>query len=128
MDIFNKKQPTKTVDRVIIFAHDESQKFYADTQFVLAIENGRIITDNADLVLPLDDAKPFSTKDGILYAYNVSLDYLKEVQHLAEVEKNIIVQQAFLYPGRGMDNSKSNITNLIVIGALSLITIISLFV
>jgi hypothetical protein len=128
MDIFNKKQSIKTLDRVIIFAHDESQKFYAETQYVLAIEDGRIITENADLVLPYEDAKPFSTKEGILYAYNVSLEYLKEVQHLAEVEKNIIVQQAFLYPGRGFDSAKSNLNNLIIIGALSLITIISLFV
>lgn len=128
MELFKQKQQNKPLDRVIIFAHDESQKFYADYQQVLAIENGRIITDNADLVLPLDDAKPFSTKDGILYAFNVSLDYLKEVQHLAEVEKNIIIQQAFLYPGRHLDAQKSNMTNLIVIGALALITIISLFV
>lgn len=128
MELFKQKQQNKPLDRVIVFAHDDSQKFYAETQFVLAIENGRIITENADLVLPLDDAKPFNTKDGILYAFNVSLDYLKEVQHLAEVEKNIIIQQAFLYPGRNIDAQKSSMTNLIVIGALSLITIISLFV
>ena len=127
MELFKQKQPYKPLDRVIIFAHDESSKFFADILHIESIENGRIITDNAELVLPLEDAKIFTTNEGILYAFNMSLEYLKEVQHLGIVEKNIIIEQAFMYPGKNREAEKSNLMNMIIIGALSLITIISLF-
>lgn len=127
MELFKQKQPYKPLDRVIIFAHDESSKFFADILHIESIENGRIITDNAELVLPLEDAKTFSTNEGILYAFNMSLEYLKEVQHLGIVEKNIIIEQAFMYPGKNREAEKSNLMNMVIIGALSLITIISLF-
>ena len=128
MELFKNKQPYKPLDRVIIFANDQSEKFYASLHYVVEIDNGRIITENSDLVLPFEDAKAFNTNEGVLYAFNCSLDYLKESQNLAEVEKNIIISQAFLYPGRSRDEQKSSLTNLVIIGALSLITIISLFV
>jgi hypothetical protein len=128
MELFKQKQPYKPLDRVIIFAHDESSKFFADILHIESIENGRIITDNAELVLPLEDAKTFTTNEGILYAFNMSLEYLKEVQHLGIVEKNIIIEQAFMYPGKNREAEKSNLMNMVIIGALSLITIISLFV
>jgi hypothetical protein len=127
MELFKQKQPYKPLDRVIVFAHDESSKFFADILHIESIENGRIITDNAELVLPLEDAKTFSTNEGILYAFNMSLEYLKEVQHLGIVEKNIIIEQAFMYPGKNREAEKSNLMNMVIIGALSLITIISLF-
>jgi hypothetical protein len=127
MELFKQKQPYKPLDRVIIFAHDESSKFFADILHIESIENGRIITDNAELVLPLEDAKTFTTNEGILYAFNMSLEYLKEVQHLGIVEKNIIIEQAFMYPGKNREAEKSNLMNMVIIGALSLITIISLF-
>jgi hypothetical protein len=128
MELFKQKQPYKPLDRVIVFAHDESSKFFADILHIESIENGRIITDNAELVLPLEDAKTFTTNEGILYAFNMSLEYLKEVQHLGIVEKNIIIEQAFMYPGKNREAEKSNLMNMVIIGALSLITIISLFV
>jgi hypothetical protein len=127
MELFKQKQPYKPLDRVIIFAHDESSKFFADILHIESIENGRIITDNAELVLPLEDAKTFTTNEGILYAFNMSLEYLKEVQHLGIVEKNIIIEQAFMYPGKNREAEKSNLMNMVIIGALSLITIMSLF-
>ncbi len=127
MELFKQKQPYKPLDRVIIFAHDESSKFFADILHIESIENGRIITDNAELVLPLEDAKTFTTNEGILYAFNMSLEYLKEVQHLGIVEKNIIIEQAFMYPGKNREAEKSNLMTMVIIGALSLITIISLF-
>ena len=127
MELFKQKQPYKPLDRVIIFAHDESSKFFADILHIESIENGRIITDNAELVLPLEDANTFTTNEGILYAFNMSLEYLKEVQHLGIVEKNIIIEQAFMYPGKNREAEKSNLMNMVIIGALSLITIISLF-
>ena len=120
-------QQPKSLDRVIVFANDESEKFYCNIYYVQNIESGRIITENADLVLPIEDAKPFVTDEGMLYAYNVSLEYLKEVQHLGEVEKNIIIQQAFLYPGRAFAEKQSNMTNLVIIGVLALIAIVGMF-
>jgi hypothetical protein len=110
-----------------VFASDESEKFYANMYYVSQIESGRIITENAELVLPLEDAKPFVSKDGMIYAYNVSLEYLKEVQHLGEVEKNIIIQQAFLYPGRAFAEKQNNMMNYVIIGVLTLVAIVGMF-
>lgn len=53
-------------------------------------------------VLPKTDATVLNSDDGLVYTYNVSLPYLNEIAHLAKVEENIVIGQAFLYPGRNM--------------------------
>jgi hypothetical protein len=127
MEIIKSKQTYQPLDRVIIFAHDQSEKFYCETYYALDVRNGRIICENEELVLPLEDARVFNTKEGLMYAFNMSLEYLKEIQHLAQVEKNIIIEQAFLYPGRGSkDESKSNMMQYVIIGSLSLLAIIGM--
>lgn len=89
------------------------------------IIKNRIITDK--YVLPLEDATIRQGEDGTYYCYNAALPYINEVAHLAEVEKNIIVEQAFLYPNRSMmSQQKSNTMNYLVIGALTIIAIIGM--
>jgi hypothetical protein len=126
--VFKRQEHPKSLDRVIVFAGDQSEKFYCDVYYVQSIEAGRIITENQEVILPLEDAKPFVTKEGMMYAYNASLEYLNEVQHLGEVEKNIVISQAFLYPGRALGEKQSNMTNILVIGVLALVAIVGLFV
>lgn len=128
MGIFTKKQPHEPVNRVILFVSDESTRNVCEVLYVERIVDGRIITENADLVLPLDDATIYNTADGLVYAFHMNLPYLKEIQHLAEVEKNIIIEQAFLYPGRmNGDASKNNLMTFVIVGVLGLITLVSLF-
>lgn len=59
-------------------------------------------------LLPKSDATVLHSEDGLVYAYNVSLPYQKEVSHLAKVEENIIIGQAFLYPGRNIPKTGPN--------------------
>lgn len=59
-------------------------------------------------VLPKADASVLNSEKGLVYVYNVSVPYLEEVAHLAKVEENIIVGQAFLYPGRNMPKTSPN--------------------
>lgn len=60
-------------------------------------------------VLPVEDATILNSEDGLVYVYNASLPYLKETAHLAEVEKNIVMGQMFLYPGRNMPKNGPNL-------------------
>jgi len=60
-------------------------------------------------VLPTADARILNSSSGLVYAYNVSLPYLQEIAHLAQVEKNIVIGQAYLYQGRNMPNGKPNV-------------------
>ena len=124
----NNKQPYKPVDKVIIFAHDKSDKFYCDIKVVDRIANGNIYVDDDTLIVPMTDAKPFNSPDGMVYAVNCSLEYLTEIQHLGDVEKNIIVEQAFLYPGNAISDVKNGIGQYIIYGILGLIAIIAIFV
>lgn len=57
-------------------------------------------------VLPTGDATVVNSDEGLVYVYNVSLPYLSEIQHLAQVEKNIVIGQAYLYQGRNVPNGK----------------------
>ncbi|MMZ56020.1 hypothetical protein D1872_178970 [compost metagenome] len=59
-------------------------------------------------LLPKSDATVLTNEDGLVYVYNVSVPYLDEVAHLAKVEENIIIGQAFLYPGRNMPKTGPN--------------------
>lgn len=59
-------------------------------------------------VLPKADATVLTSEQGLVYTYNVSVPYLQEIAHLAKVEENIIIGQAFLYPGRNMPSTGPN--------------------
>lgn len=78
-------------------------------------------------VLPVTDATITNSDDGIVYAYNVSLAYLQEIAHLGEVEQNIVVGQAFVYPGRVNPGGKSNILPILMFAAMFLISSFAIF-
>lgn len=124
----NQKQPHKPLDRVVIFASDESEKFYCNVYNVDRTESGYIVAmrDDEEIVIPMSDAKPFVSNEGMIYAVNCTLELLKEYQHLGEVEKNIIVPQAFSYPGTNFEAQKSNMMWYIVVGVLGLIAILGM--
>jgi hypothetical protein len=79
-------------------------------------------------VLPIEDATVLNSEDGLVYCYNVSLPYLQEIKHLAEVEKNIVIGQAFMYPGRNMPNpNKGSLMPVLLIVAVVLIAAFGIF-
>jgi hypothetical protein len=62
----------------------------------------RVVTEK--YVLPIADAEIHNGPTGAVYCYNASLPYLAETSHLAEVEKNIVIGQAYLYQGKNIRN------------------------
>lgn len=92
---------------------------------VQEIYKDRIITSK--YVLPLSDAVRSTSNDGVVYSYHASLPYLTETAHLAEVEKNTIISQAFLYQGRNTPTNKTSPLVLILVAVLGLLAIIGMF-
>lgn len=89
------------------------------------IVKNRIVTEK--YVFPMDDATIRQGTDGTYFCFNAALPYLTETAHLAEVEKNIIIEQAFLYPGKhSLDKGKSNAMTYVVMGVLGLVAIIGI--
>lgn len=78
-------------------------------------------------VLPVEDATLMNSDDGLVYVYNASLPYLTEVAHLAEVEKNIIMGQAFHYPGRNMPKVGPNLFQWVLVGMIFVIAAMAIF-
>lgn len=78
-------------------------------------------------VLPVEDATVLHSEDGLVYVYNASLPYLKETAHLAEVEKNIIMGQAFHYPGRNMPKTGPNLFQWVLVAMIFLIAAMAIF-
>jgi hypothetical protein len=79
-------------------------------------------------VLPIADATVCTSEEGLVYSYNCALPYIQEVAHLAEVEKNIIMAQAFLYPGRAaLTPPKPNIMLILMVGVMALLALIGMF-
>lgn len=92
------------------------------------------VVDNANgrlhagaYVLPVTDAQVFTSDEGLVYCYNASPRYLEEVKHLGDVERNIIVSQAFSYPGRMTHLQKGNGLVWGIMIVLGLVAIIAMF-
>jgi hypothetical protein len=77
-------------------------------------------------VLPLADAAIHNSGDGLVYSYNASLPYLTEIAHLGEVERNIIVGQAFLYAGRASAAAKPNLLMFGLVALLGVLAVIGM--
>lgn len=92
---------------------------------VQEVQKDRIVTSK--YVLPLADASVSTNADGLVYSYNCSLPYLTETAHLAEVEQNIIMQQAFAYAGRTQPPPKTSLGIILLIGVLALLALIGMF-
>lgn len=92
---------------------------------VQEVQRDRVITYK--YVLPLSDASISASEDGLIYSYNSSLPYLTETAHMAEIEKNIIMQQAFAYSGRTQPPTKTPMFVIVLVGVLVLLAIIGMF-
>ncbi|MEK4240372.1 hypothetical protein [Paenibacillus sp. FSL H7-0714] len=110
-----KKEEKINLGRVVLFRNYTAQKAEdlhtgdKDVCEILEVEDDQGEYIRAGYyVLPKADATVLSNEDGLVYVYNVSLPYLEEVAHLAKVEENIIIGQAFLYPGRNMPRTGPN--------------------
>lgn len=77
-------------------------------------------------VLPISDATILNSQEGLVYAYNVSLPYLKEISHLAEVEKNIVIGQAYLYQGRNVPTGKPSLFQWALVIFIFLLAIVAI--
>ncbi|MED4600093.1 hypothetical protein P9314_05135 [Paenibacillus validus] len=94
---------------------------------VLPVErllSNRIVTEK--YVLPLSDAQVYNSDKGLTYVYHAGLPYLKETAHLLEVEKNIVIGQAYLYQGKNIPNGKPNGLTWVLIIALVILAIIGM--
>lgn len=78
-------------------------------------------------VLPKSDATVLNSENGLVYVYNVSLPYLDEVAHLAKVEENIVIGQAFLYPGRNMPKTGPNLFQWCLVAGMFLLGAFAIF-
>jgi hypothetical protein len=127
-------------DKVIIFGnpnywYDQDNKVWelvgndktptCEIYDVEDIKADRILTYRH--TLPLADANIVSGSEGMYYCYNASLPYLTETAHLAEVEKNIIIGQAYLYKGRTAAPKNANLMMFVVMGAMFLLAMVGMF-
>lgn len=78
-------------------------------------------------VLPIADALKINSDDGLVYVYNASLPYLQETAHLAEVEKNIVFNGAFMYPGRNMNKGQPSIFQWALVVMIFLVATFAIF-
>lgn len=109
------KEIKENLGRVVLFrSHDAktSQDLGDGGADIFEIQNVQEIRQDTIVaekyVLPLQDAKILNSEQGLVYCYHVSLPYLTEIAHLAEVEKNIVIGQAYLYKGHNVPNGKPN--------------------
>lgn len=109
------------VDRVVLLGENR----VAEIMDIDEIKEGRIITSGK--VIPATDAVIYNGDEGLIYVIGANLEYIKEIEHLAEVEKNIIVEQAFLYPGRNMPGNKPNPFVWVVTGLFFLLAVVGMF-
>lgn len=84
----------------------------------------RIVTSK--YVLPISDAVVSNSEEGLVYSFFASLPYLTETAHLAEVEKNMIVGQAFLYPGRNVPTNKPSLMIWVLVGFMMILALIGM--
>lgn len=133
------KQQKQQLGRAILFgqlnySYDDKKGWIEDsvrkdnrTCEVVSIDevhNDRIMAGN--YVLPLSDATIYNSPSGLTYAYNVSLPYLKEIAHLAEVEKNIVIGQAYLYQGKNIPSGKPSAFMWFMVIMIAMLAIIGM--
>lgn len=137
-----KRKEDKDIEnlgRVVVFGTPHIDKDHDNDEIVSAhytsasvcevltvqdIFKDRIVTNK--YVLPLADAMIHTSSEGTIYAYNCTLPYLQEVAHLAEVEQNIIMSQAFAYSGR-VQPVKTPMFMFVLVGIISIFALIGMF-
>lgn len=77
----------------------------------------------ASHVFPICDANvKFDPNGGVVYMFNVNLEYLQECEHLKHVEKNIVIRNIFDYAGGA--EKKADIKFYVMMAAMVLIIFI----
>lgn len=128
-----KKEEIEYMGRVLLFKNhgavlsseiESGAKDIVEILPIREIRQGNVITHS--FVLPEKDATIMQSDEGMVYAYNVSLPYLKETAHLAEVEKNLVIDKAFNYPGRSNPGNKINIFQWVLVIFIFLMGIVAI--
>lgn len=115
----------KDIDENKIIKAEYMQTPICEILDVQDIFKDRVVTSK--YVLPIEDAIIHTSSEGTVYSYNCTLPYLKEVAHLAEVEQNIIISQAFAYQGRTQPQNKTPMIMYVLIAFLGILAIIGMF-
>lgn len=102
----------------------EGQNRMCEILTVREVKPDRILTDK--FVLPISDAEIYNSPYGLTYCYNAALPYVKEVAHLAEVEENIVIGQAYLYAGKNIPTGKPNLLTWVLILFLGLLAVMGM--
>ncbi|WP_336791149.1 hypothetical protein [Paenibacillus sp. MMO-177] len=92
---------------------------------ITEVQKDRIITSK--YVLPIADATISTSSDGLVYSFHCSLPYLHETAHLADVEINTIMEQAFAYTGRTQPPPKTPLMLVGLVGLLGLLALVGMF-
>jgi hypothetical protein len=92
---------------------------------VTEVKGGRVVTGK--YVLPLADAVQYPSQEGMIYCYNMSLPYLTEASHLADVEVNQIMEKAFEFAGRTNNTNKPPVMMWVLVLLLGVLAIIGMF-
>lgn len=126
--VFRGFETESNKDSVLKLTEDDLQpgeQHVVDVLPVKELHKDRVVTDR--YVLPLSDAKVMSSEQGLVYVFNASLPYLAEVAHLAEVEKNIVIGQAYLYQGRNINTGKPSLFQWMLVIFIFILAALAIF-
>lgn len=85
----------ETRDRVIIISDDDTLCKILDVQ---KEDEGNLHC--GELIVPVADASMVKiSEQGRVFFYNCSIPYINEIYHLAEVEKNLVINKALVVRG-----------------------------
>lgn len=124
------KQQTKNLGRVIVFRDYENNEGMAGQNVVEVYHVDDVYKDRIStgkFTLPIADATVLNSSEGLVYCYNVNLPYLQEASHLAEVEKNIVIGQAYLYQGRNISTGKPSPFQWALVAGIFLLAAFAIF-
>jgi hypothetical protein len=101
-----------TIDRVVIVTEED------DLCKIIEVDeehSGNLYCE--EHILPLNDASLVKISEkGRVFFYNCSLPYINEIQHLAQVEQNLVINKALIFKGEENDkNGPGMFTYLLVV-------------
>lgn len=85
------------VDRAVVF-EEEGQECHIFELGDDSFDREKGIIKVPGFVLPIGDAAVRISEKGRVYFYNCPAAYLEETKHLAQVEQQIIIEKALIYP------------------------------
>lgn len=82
------------LDKVIIVSDEDDLVRILDAEEI----NGNLHSVDQSVVVPVADASMVKIgSEGRVFFYNCSLPYINEIYHLAEVEKNLVLNKALVF-------------------------------